>query len=62
MKPQCDKCGFKSPHREPFRVFHIDGDLNNCRPANLKTLCANCASVLSKDGMRWVQGDLVADF
>ena len=62
IKLQCDRCGFKSLHKDPFRVFHIDGDLNNCRPANLKTVCLNCASVLAKDGVLWKQGDLVADY
>lgn len=62
IKSQCDRCGFKSLHKDPFRVFHIDGDLNNCRPANLKTVCLNCASVLTKDGVLWKQGDLVADY
>jgi hypothetical protein len=62
MKNTCDKCGFKSPHKEVFRVFHVDGDLNNCRYSNLKTVCANCAQVLGKDGIVWKQGDLVADY
>lgn len=62
MKNSCDKCGFRSPHKEVFRVFHVDGDLNNCRPNNLKTVCANCAAVLSKENVTWRQGDLVADF
>ena len=58
---QCEKCGFKSPHKEPFRVFHVDGDLNNCKHSNLKTVCCNCVQILSKDGIVWRQGDLVAD-
>ena len=62
IKNQCDKCGFKSSHKEIFRVFHIDGDLNNCRHNNLKTVCANCVQVLSKEGLTWKQGDLVADY
>lgn len=57
----CDKCGFKSPHHEVFNVFHVDGDLNNCRPNNLKTICANCQRVLHKEGVRWRQGDLTPD-
>jgi hypothetical protein len=61
MKNTCDKCGFKSPQREVFNVFHVDGDLNNCRTANLKTVCANCQRVLHKEGVRWRQGDLVPD-
>ena len=62
QKSQCDRCGFKSNHKEVFRVFHVDGNLDNCRPANLKTVCANCRSILSKEGITWKQGDLVADF
>jgi len=60
-KNTCDRCGVKSPHKEIFSVFHVDGDLNNCRPVNLKTVCANCARVLHKEGIRWRQGDLVPD-
>ena len=62
IKKQCDKCGFKSKHKEVFRVFHIDGNLNNCRITNLKCVCANCITVLSKEGITWKQGDLVADY
>lgn len=62
LKSQCDKCGFKSKHPEVFRVFHVDGDLNNCRHSNLKTVCCNCAQVLAKEGITWRQGDLIADF
>lgn len=62
LKSSCDKCGFKSLHQEVFNVFHVDGNLNNCRPTNLKTVCANCQRVLHKDGIRWKQGDLVPDF
>jgi hypothetical protein len=61
IKNSCDKCGFRSPHTEIFLVFHIDGDLNNCRPTNLKTVCANCARVLHKENVRWRQGDLIPD-
>ena len=62
IKTQCEKCGFKSLHREIFRVFHIDGNLDNCRHNNLKTVCCNCAQVLGKEGIIWRQGDLVADY
>lgn len=57
----CEKCGFKSKISEIFRVFHIDGNLNNCRQTNLKTLCSNCAITTSRDSSGWKQGDLVAD-
>jgi hypothetical protein len=62
MKSVCEKCGFKSPHKEVFRVFHMDGNLNNCRPSNLKTICCNCSLVLGKEGISWRQGDLIADY
>ena len=61
-KDVCEKCGFKSNHIEQFNVFHIDGSLENCRPNNLKTICANCQRILQKEGVRWKQGDLVPDF
>ena len=61
-KDVCEKCGFKSKHPEQFNVFHIDGNLENCRPQNLKTICANCQRILQKEGVVWKQGDLVPDF
>jgi hypothetical protein len=61
-KNLCEKCGYKSGHSEIFRVFHIDGNLDNCRPNNLKTVCCNCAQILGKEGIMWRQGDLVADY
>ena len=62
LKNTCEKCGFKSRHKEVFAVFHIDGDLNNCNHSNLKTICANCQRVLHKEGINWRQGDLTPDF
>jgi hypothetical protein len=61
-KSMCDRCGFKSPHEETFNVFHVDGNLTNCRHSNLKTVCANCQRLLHKEGIKWRQGDLTADF
>lgn len=61
IKNQCDKCGFKSPHYEVFNVFHVDGNLNNCRPNNLKTVCSNCQRILHLEGIYWKQGDLRPD-
>jgi hypothetical protein len=58
----CEKCGFKSKSKEVFNVYHVDGDLNNCRPNNLKTICANCQRTLQKEGVKWRQGDLTPDF
>ncbi len=61
-KKVCDKCGTKSQHEEVFNVFHVDGNLTNCRFTNLKTVCANCQRTLQKEGVRWKQGDLRPDF
>mgnify|MGYP001555671393 FL=1 len=61
-KEYCEKCAYKSKHAEQFNVYHIDGDLTNCRPTNLKTVCANCQRILYKEGVRWKQGDLLPDF
>jgi hypothetical protein len=61
-KDCCEKCGFKSKHPEQFNVFHIDGNLDNCRLSNLKTICANCQRLLQKEGSYWKQGDLIPDF
>ena len=61
-KDYCEKCGYKSKYSEQFNVFHIDGNLDNCRPSNLKTICANCQRVLHKEGVKWKQGDLTPDF
>jgi len=61
-KNACDRCGFKSQHNEVFNVYHVDGILTNCKHSNLKTICANCQRVLHKEGSKWKQGDLTADF
>jgi hypothetical protein len=61
-KSTCEKCGFKSKLPEQFDVYHIDGNLNSCNPLNLKTICANCQRTLQKEGLKWKQGDLIADF
>jgi len=62
LKTKCDRCGYTSKYNEQFNVFHIDGDLNNCRPANLKSVCANCQRLVLVLGLPWRQGDLTPDF
>jgi hypothetical protein len=61
-KTKCDKCGFTSKYKEQFNVFHIDGDLDNCKITNLKTVCANCQRILHDLNLPWRQGDLSPDF
>jgi hypothetical protein len=58
---RCDKCGYTNRYSEVFDVYHIDGDLNNCRITNLKTVCANCQRILLILGLPWKQGDLTPD-
>ncbi len=60
-KLRCDRCGFSSPHHQQFDVFHIDGNLNNCRYNNLKTVCANCHRILRSLPINWKPGDLKPD-
>jgi hypothetical protein len=62
LKLKCDKCGFASKYSKQFNVYHIDGNLDNCRHANLKSVCANCQRLLLDEGVSWRQGDLVPDF
>ena len=61
-KPHCEKCGFKAKYKEQLFVYYVDGNLNNSSPFNLKTVCANCQIEIAKQGLGWVQGDLVPDF
>jgi hypothetical protein len=61
IKSKCDKCGFSSKHIEQFNVFHVDGDMNNTRIVNLKTVCANCQRVLAKEGITWRAGGIQPD-
>lgn len=61
-KLECDRCGFNSKFQEQFNVFYIDGNPSNCRPSNLKTVCANCQRILHRFKLPWRQGDLKPDF
>ena len=61
-KKVCEKCNYTSKHTEQFNVLYVDGDLQNNRYTNLKTVCANCQRILQKEGVKWRQGDLRPDF
>lgn len=60
-KLKCDRCAYTSKYSIQFNVFHIDGNLNNCRYDNLKTICANCQRLLFSQNTTWKQGDLTPD-
>lgn len=60
-KLKCDRCGYSSKYSQQFDVYHIDGNLNNCRYDNLKSICANCQRLLHTLHLPWRQGDLTPD-
>jgi hypothetical protein len=60
-KSKCDRCGYTSQFPQQFNVYHVDGNLRNCRYDNLKTVCANCQRVLHSTDGSWKQGDLTPD-
>ena len=60
-KLKCDRCGYTSKYAQQFDVYHLDGNLNNCRYDNLKTICANCQRLLYLLHIPWRQGDLIPD-
>lgn len=51
---QCSNCGWAKKHpltrRIPLTIDHIDGDVSNCRPENLRFLCPNCHSLTDTFG------------
>jgi hypothetical protein len=60
-KATCDLCGFKSSLASQTTVFHIDGDLENARAVNLRTICLNCVEIVKKTQVNWKRGDLEVD-
>ena len=60
-KATCDLCGFHSVFPTQLTVFHIDGDLDNCKLTNLRTICLNCVEVVKKKDVTWKRGDLEVD-
>jgi hypothetical protein len=61
-KSVCDKCGFRSKFASQLLVYHIDGNLNNTKSRNLKTVCLNCIQEIKKLDLPWKPGDLEPDF
>jgi hypothetical protein len=60
-KAACDRCGFKARYSAQLLVYHIDGNLNNSSPRNLKTVCLNCTIDIKKSDLPWGRGDLEPD-
>ena len=43
---KCEICNINSYQNKPirFKLCHLDGNVNNDKPANLRLLCPNCQS------------------
>jgi group I intron endonuclease len=60
-KAVCDRCGFRSKYSAQLLVYHVDTNLNNCKAANLRTICLNCVVDIKKTDLPWRLGDLESD-
>lgn len=51
---RCSECGWAKRHlltgRIPLTIDHIDGDVSNNRPENLRLLCPNCHALTDTFG------------
>ena len=54
-KMVCDKCGFTARWPGQLVVYYVDGDLNNTKLTNLKSVCLNCTVVITKQGIPWAR-------
>lgn len=61
-KSKCDICGFRAKYSAQTIVYHIDGNLENISPNNLRTVCLNCTVTVQKGDSVWKSGDLQADY
>ena len=61
QKMSCDRCGFRAKSLKQTVVYHQDGDLNNCKLNNLRTVCLNCSVEVMQLDLPWKVGDLLED-
>jgi hypothetical protein len=61
-KPTCERCGFRARYSAQLLVYHVDGNLNNSNPRNLKTICLNCVEEVRRSDLPWRVGDLEPDY
>ena len=61
-KATCDLCGFHSVMTSQITVFHVDGDLENIKVSNLRSICLNCVEIVKKKEVTWKRGDLQVDY
>ena len=60
-KSACDRCGFQARHASQLMVYHVNGDLRDSELRNLKTVCLNCAALITRQDLPWRRGDLEPD-
>ena len=60
-KTTCDRCGFRAKHTSQLTIYHANGNLNDCELRNLKTVCLNCAAMITRQDLPWRAGDLEPD-
>jgi hypothetical protein len=60
-KSSCDRCGFQARHASQLMVYHVNGDLADSELRNLKTVCLNCAVLITRLDLPWRRGDLEPD-
>jgi hypothetical protein len=60
-KTACDRCGFQARHVSQLMVYHVNGDLTDSELRNLKTVCLNCAVLITRQDLPWRRGDLEPD-
>ena len=71
----CDECGRKKKKLKPrsprwksagykkkSTCDICDGDLDNCKMTNLRSICLNCVEVVKKKEITWKRGDLEIDY
>lgn len=61
-KKNCDLCGFHSALNSQITIFHVDGNLENINPSNLRSICLNCVEIIKKREVTWKRGDLEIDY
>lgn len=62
-KLTCEKCGYRSKYPEKqMTVYHVDGNLKNITPANLKTVCLNCRVEIAQSRLPWRESPITPDF
>jgi len=62
-KDRCDLCNWKVKYPDKqTTVYHVDGNLRNNSPFNLRTVCLNCRVELLYSKVNWKETDIKPDF